>query len=110
MRGRFKTAASILVPPRSTPIDTTWSLISPPHSKLFGFHEWIGQLGRGRKILLRVPGGHPAEQVEEPPRLVVGARRAGPTERLLADDGAGRFIVHVEVAGRVTKATRGVRD
>src|SRR5260370_27530443 len=58
-------------------------------------------MGRRRISLLDRPGADPANEVQERPRLVVGARRPGATERLETDDRAGGLVIDVEVSGRV---------
>src|SRR6266496_2068060 len=45
-----------------------------------------------------------ADEVPYRAGLVVGAGRAGSAEGLLADDGAARLVVDVEVAGGVRRA------
>ena len=46
----------------------------------------VAPVGRGDEVLLDHPRADPAEQVENRPRLVVGAGAAGAAERLLAND------------------------
>src|SRR3989441_9541409 len=69
-------------------------------------HERVAKIGRRDERLLDRPRAHPAEQVHEAPRLVVRPRRARAAEGLLANDGARRLIVDVEVAGRVGQRLR----
>src|SRR5437868_10791452 len=64
-------------------------------------HVRVAVADRRRVRLLDNTRAGPADQVEEGPRLVVGAGGAGATERLQPDDRAGRLVVDVEVAGRV---------
>src|SRR5579864_958641 len=61
---------------------------------------------RRREVLLNRPRADPANQIQLRPRLVVRARRARATERLLPDDGACWFVVDVEVARRVLERAR----
>ena len=56
-------------------------------------------LRRHEGLLDRARRG-PAQQVDRGAGLVVGAGRAAAAEGLLPDDGAGRLVVDVEVAGR----------
>src|ERR1700674_4660781 len=64
-------------------------------------HERVAvSLGRVVGLLDRAGAG-PADQVQEAARLVVRPRGAAAAERLEADDGAGRLVVDVEVAGGV---------
>ena len=67
-------------------------------------HVRIAVVGRRRERLLDRARRDPADEVPQRARLVVGARRARAAERLLPDDGAGRLVVDVEVAGRVAQA------
>ena len=62
------------------------------------------------KVSLIVRGRDPADQVPDRAGLVVRARGAGAAERLLPDDGAGRLVVDVEVAGGVAEAVRRLLD
>src|SRR3954452_5598895 len=61
-------------------------------------HVRVAVVGRGGERLLDRAGRGPAKQVLRRARLVVGARAPPAAERLLADDGAGRLVVDVEVA------------
>src|SRR5438874_4216099 len=70
------------------------------------FHIRVAVVDRRRVRLLDHAGADPADQVEERPRLVVGAGGAGATERLQPNDRAGRLVVDVEVAGRVDELLR----
>src|ERR1035437_576281 len=62
-----------------------------------------GPVGRADERLLDPPRRHPAQQVDRRPGLVVGATGAAAAEGLLADHGAGRLVVDVEVARRVAQ-------
>ena len=64
--------------------------------------------GRDERLLDR-PGRRPPQQVQRRTGLVVGARRAGTAERLLADDGAGGLVVDVEVARREAQPVLGLQ-
>src|SRR2546429_3789597 len=70
-------------------------------------HIGIPMIGRGRVRLFDAPRARPADQVQERPRLVVGARCTRAAERLLPHDRAGRLVVDVEVAGGVDQRVRG---
>src|SRR5262249_36283769 len=61
--------------------------------------ERVAPVARRHERLLDRARADPAQQIEDRARLVVGARRARAAKRLLADDGAGRLVVDVEVAG-----------
>src|SRR5947208_5110856 len=74
------------------------------------FHERIAVVGRGSVGLLDHARADPADQVEERPRLVIGAGGAGTAERLQTDHGACRFVVDVEVARRVDQLLGCLRD
>src|SRR5690606_25248869 len=67
-------------------------------------HVRVAVVGRRRERLLDRPGADPAEQVVVEAGLVVRAARTGAAERLLRDDGAGRLVVDVEVAGRLSES------
>ena len=69
--------------------------------RLFRAHERIPVVPRRAEVLLDRPRADPADQIQLRPGLVVGARRAGAAERLLADDRAGGLVVDVEVAGGI---------
>src|SRR5512133_1019955 len=75
---------------------------SPVRPAVVG-HERIAVVLRRDERLLDRPRADPADQVPHRAGLVVRARRASPAERLLSDDGAGRLVVDVEVAGRVAQ-------
>jgi hypothetical protein len=66
-------------------------------------HERIAVVRRRDEGFLDRTGADPADQVPHRAGLVVRAGRAGPAERLLADDRAGRLVVHVEVPGGVAQ-------
>ena len=59
----------------------------------------VAVVGGRDERLLDGAGRRPAQQVERRAGLVVGAGRPGAAERLLPDDGTGRLVVDVEVAG-----------
>src|SRR4051794_17775749 len=65
--------------------------------------------GRDERLLDR-PRADPADQVPHRARLVVRPGSTAAAERLLADDGAGRLVVHVEVAGGVAEHFPGLLD
>ena len=67
-------------------------------------------LSGGTNVSLTGARRRPAHEVVRPARLVVRARRAAAAERLLADDGAGRLVVDVEVAGREAQLVVRERD
>src|SRR5581483_1573151 len=73
-------------------------------------HVRVAIVPRRDERLLQGPRRHPADQV--PPRagLVIRPGSARPAERLLADDRAGRLVVHVEVAGGVLELVLGELD
>src|SRR5690349_13346329 len=58
--------------------------------------ERIAIVERRRERLLDRTRRHPANQVPDRARLVVGARSAAAAERLLTDHCAGRLVVDVE--------------
>ena len=62
-------------------------------------HVRVAVVRRRDERLLDRARRRPAQQVLRGAGLVVGARGAAAAERLLADDGAGRLVVDVEVAG-----------
>src|ERR1700712_2097890 len=63
----------------------------------------VADRGSSPKSFFDRPRRCPAHQVGGGAGLVVGAGGASTTERLLADDGAGRLVVDVEVACGETK-------
>ena len=65
--------------------------------------ERVAVVRRRHERLLDRARAHPADQVPDRARLVVRARRARAAEGLLADDGARRLVVDVEVASRVAE-------
>src|SRR5262245_30071236 len=73
-------------------------------------HERVPVMDRRHERLLDRARADPADQVPQRSRLVVGARCACTSERLLADNGAGRLVVHVEVAGRIPELLLGELD
>src|SRR5690349_10878697 len=73
-------------------------------------HERVAVVLRRHEGLLDRPRAHPPDQVPHRAGLIVRPRRARSAERLLADDGPGRLVVHVEVAGGVAKRLRRVLD
>src|SRR5689334_11655466 len=70
-------------------------------------HEGISVVDGRRERLLDRAGADPAGQVQLRTSLVVRPGGAGAAERLLADDGAGGFVVDVEIAGGLSE--RGLR-
>ena len=66
-------------------------------------HVRVAVVRRRDQRLLDGAGRGPAHQVLRGAGLVVGAGGAAAAEGLLADDGAGRLVVDVEVAGRVAE-------
>ena len=66
-------------------------------------HVRVLVIGGRKEGLLDRPRARPAEKVQIRPGLVVGARAAGPAEGLAANDGTGRLVVDVEVAGGKAK-------
>src|SRR5438309_789338 len=62
-------------------------------------HEGVAVVRRRDVRLLDRPGADPADQVQEGARFVVRPGGTPATERLQADHGARRLVVHVEVAG-----------
>src|SRR5688500_15319092 len=64
-------------------------------------HERIPVVLRRNERLLDRPRADPADEVPHRAGLVVRARRARAAEGLLADDGARRLVVDVEVPGGV---------
>src|SRR5688500_4218692 len=74
-------------------------LLAPdPCSRLLLSQERVREIRRWRERLLHRSRAHPAHEVELRARLVVGAGGSRPSEGLLADDGARRLVVDVEVA------------
>ena len=71
--------------------------------------ERVAVVRRRHERLLDRARADPADQVPQRARLVVRARGARAAERLLADDGAGRLVVDVEVARRVAELVLRVR-
>src|SRR5205823_6198025 len=63
---------------------------------LFVGHEGITVICRRNEVLFDRAGADPAKQVHHRTGLVVGPTRARSSERLLTDDGAGRFVIYVE--------------
>src|SRR5471032_2646534 len=66
-------------------------------------HERVAVVRRRDERLLDRARRRPADQVPHRARLVVRTRGASAAERLLADDGASRLVVDVEVPGRMTE-------
>src|SRR4029450_6247540 len=66
-------------------------------------------VGRAERFLDRARV-YPANEVELRPGLVIGARRARPAERLLADDRTRRLVVDVVVAGRIAQCGAGLAE
>src|SRR3954453_11184446 len=66
--------------------------------------ERIAVVARRDERLLDRARADPADQVPHRASLVVRAGCARAAERLLADDGAGRLVVDVEVARRVAQS------
>src|SRR5689334_11842509 len=73
-------------------------------------HERVAVVGRRHERLLDRARARPPDQVPHGAGLVVRPRRPRPAERLLADDRAGRLVVHVEVAGGVSQGVGRVLD
>src|SRR4029077_2299093 len=69
-------------------------------SLALGRHERIAIVARRDERLLDRPRRDPADQVPHRAGLVVRPGGACASEGLLADDGARRLVVDVEVAGR----------
>ena len=67
-------------------------------------HIGIIDGGRGRKGLLDRMGAEPADHVQASAGFIIGAGGPGSAEGLLADDGAGTFVVDVEVAGCISES------
>ena len=61
-------------------------------------HVRVAVVGRRGEQLLDRAGVHPADQVEDRTRLVVGPAGPGAAERLLPDHRARRLVVDVEIA------------
>src|SRR5207253_4282249 len=102
----LRTSGRSMMTVRTAPSTSVRTVLDSP-SLVVVFHEWIAVVGRGRIRLFDHSGAHPADQVEERARLVVGARSARASEGLHPDDRAGRLVVDVEVAGRVDQLLRG---
>src|SRR5262249_11488692 len=75
---------------------------------LVGGHEWVAVVARGNERLIDGTRAVPADQVPHRAGLVVRPGGARAAERLLADDGARRLVVDVEVAGRVAERLLGL--
>jgi len=73
-------------------------------------HKRVVIAPRWHERLLDAARADPAQQVEDRAGLVVGAGGAGTAKRLLADDGAGGFVVDVEVACGVAQALEALLD
>jgi len=76
-------------------------------NRLLAGEEGIAVVGGRNEGFLDGAGAEPAIEVQDGTRLIVGAARAGSAEGLLADNGAGRLVVDVEVACAVSKLVRG---
>src|SRR5512146_1594328 len=69
-------------------------------------HERILVVQRRRERLLDRPRAHPPYQIQLGASLVVRSRPTRAAERLLADDGTGGLVVHIEVPGRIAQCHR----
>src|SRR4051812_49045396 len=96
---------------RSTASPTsTWSSANPSNIRTELIHERVAVVRRRDELLLDRARRDPADEVPHRAGLVIRAGRPRAAERLLADDRAGRLVVHVEVAGRVAEPVLGGLD
>src|SRR5262245_14373962 len=69
-------------------------------------HVRILVIARWREGLFDRSRAYPPKQIDLRPRLVVGARRPRAAKWLLTNDSARRFVIDVEVPGRISKGIR----
>src|SRR3954470_12700466 len=111
---RAATAASMRSPARAVALSASAAAATAASNRprvtalecaapVVGRHEGIAVVGRRVEGLLDRARAHPADQVPQRAGLVVRPRGARAAERLLADDGAGRLVVDVEIARRVAQ-------
>ena len=68
----------------------------------------VVDFGRGDESLLDTPGLNESVEDGSGSSLVVGSRSSSSSERLLSDDGTGRFVVVVHHTGSVSEEVGGL--
>src|SRR5206468_9220084 len=66
-------------------------------------HEGVFIRGRRDKSFFDRSSAHPAEKINDRAGLVVRTARSRSTEWLLAHNGAGGFVIYIEVAGGIAQ-------
>lgn len=77
---------------------------------LFVLEERILVVRRRDEVLFDCARRSPADHVMQRAGFVVGAGSSRAAKWLLADDSAGRFIIDIEIAGRLTESSLGEQD
>jgi hypothetical protein len=88
---------------RSTKTDTCYNA----HAFLFFSHKRVGKIHGRYESFLDCPGRNPAHKIGLGAGLIIGTGCSTAAEGLLADNGACRFVVDIEITGGIFKSCQG---